>query len=77
MRLFRVTLMERFAPPEDRDEPLWCNEAVLLVRAEDHGSACARAEAFFDAVGKVFCCSEVSVEGEGTDDPDVFRVFER
>ena len=73
-KLFRVTLM----PPKesltgDTENSPWDKRESVIVRADDPGSASAKAEAFFNAKDKELNVTEISVYGECTENPDIFR----
>lgn len=73
-KLFRVTLM----PPKESltggsENSPWEKREYVIVRADDPGAASAKAEAFFYAGDKELNAIEVSVCGEGTENPDIFR----
>lgn len=74
-KLFRVVLM----PPKesltgDKEQSRWDVRQMFIVRADDPGQASAKAEAFFNA-GKdwEYSATEISVYGECTENPDIFK----
>ena len=73
-KLFRVILV----PPKesltgDKENSPWDKRESFIVRADDPGMASAKAEAFFNAGGKEYSATEISVYGECTENPDIFR----
>lgn len=73
-KLYKVSLL----PPKDtltgKDQSYdkWSLREEFIVRADDPGTASAKAEAYFNADGKNYAADSIEVFGVCTENPDIF-----